>query len=62
MMTRKRTLGTVVAVMVLSVPVLLWIGQFPTSTDEESSLPGTVLSDVQMQNVRGGTDVRIEWD
>jgi hypothetical protein len=60
-MTRKGTFWTIVSLAVLSIPLALWFGRPHTGPNEDSSLPGTILSDQQMQTVRGGKGPLIEY-
>ncbi|MCK4342130.1 MAG: hypothetical protein KAY37_10460 [Phycisphaerae bacterium] len=59
-MARKRIVWAIVSLAVFSLPLALWRGRPHTDLNEEFGLPGTVLSDHQMQTVLGGATKKKE--
>ena len=60
-MARKTTTWAVAGLVVASVGVVVWFGRTPTGPGEKLALPGSILSDAQMQDVRGGRDIITEY-
>jgi YD repeat-containing protein len=58
-MKRKKVRIAVLVIVLLAVLAIcasVWLGRSPTGVDERLVLPGTVLSEIQMQNIWGGKD------
>lgn len=53
-MSRKATVGVIGSLVLLSIPLAIWLDRPRGGPVRALNLPGTVLSDAEMQSVLGG--------